>query len=229
MATEAFWENFWDEKANEATDFQATGRGRMDIVGFLYTVRECAMLLGLRPTDRLIDVGCGTGIFALALSPFVKSIEAFDISGTAVDRARKNLSDAPNVSAGVGSITSLPCGNGQFEKALAYSVLQYLAGEDAVAAAFRELARVLAPGGMAVLAGNPDPARRKLVEDEIRANNDEAFAQKSIDLLAKTLWLSAEKLVELAQSAGLAARPVAISPRIQQHTYMFDLVVTKSA
>lgn len=227
MATEQHWAAFWNKKAGETTDFQATGRGRMDVVGFLYTVRECARILDLQPSDNVLDIGCGTGIFALALSPFVRSIVAYDISSQAVQRAKNNLSDADNVVVDVGSITSLPCTADRFDKVLAYSVLQYLGSEDAVLAAFTEIARALRPSGVGLLAGNPDPQRRKMVEDEILSGPDEAVAQKSLAILADTLWLSREKMIELAERAGLQARVVAISPRIQQHTYMFDIVVKK--
>jgi len=110
---------------------------------------------------------------------------------------------------------------------LAYSVLQYLPDEAAVAAALAEIARVLRPGGVGLLAANPDPARRERLVEAIHRKPDAEARRIELDLLDKTCWIATDRLVELARGTGrLRAEALPISPRIWQHFYMFDLLVT---
>lgn len=214
------WAAFWDEKAELPADFAATGRSRLDVVAFLYTVREAARILQLTPHDRLLDIGCGTGIFALALSPQVKHIHVTDISPRMVERAARTLSDLANVTSSHSSIVKLDQPDASFDKVLAYSVLQYLTSEDEALEALREVRRVLRPGGRALLAANPDPARSHLLD----AVGEGGGLQK-IGLADRTLWIAPERLVALAETAGFGAASAPIHPRIWQHFYMYDLVV----
>lgn len=225
-AEKQFWRDFWDAKAGEKTDFRATGRGGMDIIGFLYTVREIARLLDLEKDDRLLDVGCGTGLIALALSPFVRSVTAVDLSQRMLQRVKENVSDAANIEVQEGSLDTLSALDRQcFDKILAYSVLQYLGAEEA-RLGLKEVARAMAPGGRALIAANPDPARRQSLMDAIIMKPDAEARKVEMQLLERTGWFSFEELAEWAGAAGLVARCEPISPRIWQHFYMFDLVLT---
>lgn len=222
------WFAFWEAKAVAGNDFQATGRGLMDVPGYLHTVAEVVRLLDLRQGERLADIGCGAGLIALSLAPWLDRIHGIDISPALIERARHNLEGATNVSLQVGSLTDLPLEEACVDKLLAYSVLQYLGNEAAVAQAMREVARVLKPGGRALLAANPDPARRGAYEAVVRERADQAAAEREIALLDDLLWLSGPRLSELAATAGLTARIEPISERIWQHFYMFDLVLDKA-
>jgi len=226
-AEDGFWQRFWDGKASQVTDFQATGRGSMDVPGFLYTIREIARHLRLRPQDELLDIGCGTGIVALALSPFVARIHAIDISATMVARAENNLSDASNVSTAVGTITITNEPAASYDKVLAYSVLQYLADMAAVERAFVEIAWVLKPGGLALLAANPDPARRDKLVAAIEAKGDADMRRTELDILDRTGWFAGDSLVAVAERNGLTASVLPIHPRIWQHFYMFDVLLRR--
>ena len=198
MADQSFWADFWTQKSQADTDFQATGRGTMDITGFLYTVRECANILALSPQDQLLDVGCGTGIFALALSPMVRDIKAFDLSPGAVERAQGNLSDAENVEAAVGSITAIPAPDASCDKVLAYSVLQYLGDADAVRTALSEVHRVLRPGGVALLAANPEQALWPAYLDRVCGDDADARA-KETEFQKDLLWSESAESEAMAQ------------------------------
>lgn len=222
------WHAFWENKAASSdNDFQATGRGSMDVPGYLYTVAEVVRILDLHQEERLADIGCGAGLISLSLAPWLNHIEAMDISEVLVERARQNLKGMNNVSVQLGNLTSIPLDNKNVDKLLAYSVLQYLGNEETVFQALKEVSRVLKPGGSALLAANPDPLRRDAYESVIRKRSEQPAIEKDIALLDDLLWLSAEKLIELAQEAGLVARVDPISEHIWQHFYMFDLVLEK--
>lgn len=223
----SFWETFWDDKASEQTDFQATGRGGMDVPGFLYTVREVVRILELRPEDELVDIGCGTSIVALCLSPWLKRIHGIDVSSEMVARAKKNISDAENITVGLGTITDTGEQNACCDKVLAYSVLQYLPDIGSIEKAFGEISRILRPGGTALLAANPDPERRDALESVIMGKPDEQMRRMEQSLLERTSWFAREEILAAAEKAGLSGRFESIHPRIWQHFYMFDFVAQK--
>lgn len=222
------WRGFWNAKAETPDDFRATGRGSMDVVGFLHTVGEAARILDLGPDDALLDIGCGTGIMALALAPAVGRVHGIDFSPVMVERARENCQACPSATFATGSITEPGVENGAFNKVLAYSVLQYLPDEGAVSDAFAALARLLPPGGSALYAANPDAARKQTYLARVM-NSDQGAGdrEKTLALVEETLWIAPERLVALAHDHGLEAEARPISPRIWQHFYMFDLVVRR--
>lgn len=229
MAEDFDWAGFWDTKSRQNTDFQATGRSVMDVVGFLYLVRECVRALKLEPRDRLLDIGCGSGIVALALAPHVAAIHACDISPGMVERARRNLADVNNVTLSTGSISDTGQPDEAFDKVLCYSVIQYLPDETALNAAFAELRRVLKPGGLAFLAANPDLERQQAYLDVIDQNSDAAARALNRSLIGKTLWLSPARAKSLAEAAGFIASVGNVHPRIWQTFYMYDLTLQKAA
>lgn len=222
-----FWSDFWADMAGRNTDFQATGRGSMDVVGFLYTVNEAARILDLKPEDTLLDIGCGTGIVPLALAPFVTRIEALDFNPVMVERATENLSDAPNCRVTHASITETGQPDAAFDKVLAYSVLQYLT-DDELNQALREVARVLKPGGRALFAASPDPARREALVSLMREKESPESFKKNMVTIDRLNWADGDALIRMAADAGLAGRIEPIHERIWQRFYMFDLVVTKN-
>lgn len=219
------WAAFWDAKAEEPTDFGATGRARMDIIGYLHTVAEVARTLELAPADVVLDVGCGTGLMTLSVAPFVAQVYAIDISENMVQRARQNLAGFSNVVISKGSITGTLRPDMSVDKVLAYSVLQYLSSEDEIAAAIAEVRRVLRPGGRALLAANPDPRRRRAYDEVLRLDAEER--ERARNAVDSVLWIDGTRLLELAAANGCSAKIQPISERIWQHFYMFNLVLER--
>ena len=99
---------------------------------------------------RALDVGCGAGLTALRLSrrPEISEVVGLDLSPEALRHARRHH---PLVCRG--SALNLPLASGRFDLVTCFDVLQHLPpGGDRRAAA--ELARVLAPGGVALVRSN---------------------------------------------------------------------------
>ncbi len=221
------WIAFWDNRADIEGDFRAIGGGGWEEIGFLHAVREIVQTLDLQKDDMVLDIGCGTGLVSLALSPMVATVRGIDLSPRLVERARINVEGVDNITVDVGSITETGESDSSYSKVLAYSVLQYLDSEDAARRACAEVARVLVPSGRGLLAANPDPQKRELYEERVRTDTPPEHRKAALDILDHVLWVSPERLEELARACGLEAKMAPISPRIWQHFYMYNLIVTK--
>jgi SAM-dependent methyltransferase len=99
-------------------------------------------------TARVLDAGCGYGIYSLMLGKRGFSVDAIDIDSDRVAGLRRSLSELPeaqkHVRTHVGSLTALPFADGSFDRIICPEVVEHIADDQA---ALRELARVLAPGG----------------------------------------------------------------------------------
>jgi SAM-dependent methyltransferase len=102
-----------------------------------------AALVELVGSGRLADVGCGPGHVTRYLATLHDDVVGIDLSPEMVAIAR---SRAPGLSFEVGTMLSLPVADASWAGAvLLYSVIHLTPAERAVA--FRELARVVRPGG----------------------------------------------------------------------------------
>lgn len=108
-----------------------------------------ALFAGLvRPGGTVGDLGCGTGRLAPHLSAHGLVPRGVDLSAEMVRVARR---DHPGHRFEVGDLRALPFGDGELDGALCWYSLMYLAPEER-AAAYAEVARVLAPGAPFVVA-----------------------------------------------------------------------------
>lgn len=111
--------------------------------------------LGVRPGERVLDLGCGFGRHAYEAMRRGAAVVAFDYSTaelkdcTAMFKAiaaeeADRLPDGASGCATNGDATRLPFVDGAFDRVIASEVLEHIPDD---AAAFAELARVLRPGG----------------------------------------------------------------------------------
>jgi SAM-dependent methyltransferase len=109
--------------------------------------------LGLRPGDRVIDMGCGAGRHAFEMYRRGADVVAFDQDGDELAGvlelfgAMKEAGEVPEgAEADIkeGDALALPFADGEFDRVVASEVLEHI-HEDR--AAIKELIRVLRPGG----------------------------------------------------------------------------------
>ena len=103
----------------------------------------------LRPDDRVLEIGCGTGTTALHHAPKAGQILATDISARMIDIARDKARAAgvDNVRFEVSSIDALDASPGQYDVILAHSILHLVAD---VPGTLHQLHRMLKPGGLLI-------------------------------------------------------------------------------
>jgi ubiquinone/menaquinone biosynthesis C-methylase UbiE/DNA-binding transcriptional ArsR family regulator len=110
---------------------------------------ERRFLGALLPRDTtVLDLGCGTGRLAQAISPFVERVVAIDSSLEMVQAAEARLALLPNVQVQRAQMHELPLADRSVDLVLLVLVLHYVSSP---AVALQEAARVLRPGGKLLL------------------------------------------------------------------------------
>jgi ArsR family transcriptional regulator len=106
-------------------------------------------LLALLPSSWAVaDLGCGTGSLAAALAPHVDRVVGVDQSAAMLKAARARTSGFENVELRKGSLLAVPIEDASVDAALLVLALSYVSEPARV---LREMARVLRPGGRAVV------------------------------------------------------------------------------
>jgi len=142
MARSAADLRFWDRVARRyAADPIA------DMEGYERTVERTRHLL--RPTDTVLELGCGTGTTALSLAPHVARMVATDLSGEMIAIAREKAATerCGNAEFAVARPEDAPWPDASFDAVLAFNLWHLVADR---AAALAHVRRVLTPGGLFV-------------------------------------------------------------------------------
>ena len=110
--------------------------------------------LGLRPGDRLLDLGCGAGRHAFEAARRGARVVALDYAFDELPTVTSligamaeagELPGDPHAAAVNGDACNLPFATGSFDRIIASEVFEHVPDDGA---AFRELARILRPGGV---------------------------------------------------------------------------------
>lgn len=103
--------------------------------------------LGLRPGERVLDIGCGIGTTPAALAQAVGrtgDVVAIDLSQAAVEVARADPKRPPNLTFVCGDVAAFPFAPASFDAAFSRFGVMFFADP---AAAFANVRRALRPGG----------------------------------------------------------------------------------
>ena len=120
--------------------------------------------LALRPTDRLLDVGCGTGAAVRAAAATVERAVGVDLSPEMIARARELAVDTGGAEFVVGDSENLPFESGAFTAVLCTASFHHYPDPTR---AMAEMARVLAPSGRLVLADGVADRRAARIADRV--------------------------------------------------------------
>jgi len=164
----------------------------------------------LRPGARVLEIGCGTGLLMSRLADHEGEVVGVDLSPGMLEHARTR-----GLSVHEASATDLPFEDGSFDLAYSFKVLAHIRD---IGDALAECARVLAPGGTAILEFyNPTSLRglrKVLVRDRIsgQLREDQVFTR--FDSLGE-----ARRLVEEAGMRPIGRRGIIVlTPFAQVHS-----------
>ncbi|MCU1678181.1 MAG: Methyltransferase type 11 [Frankiales bacterium] len=133
-------------RASRSSQFFSTTAGRWDAVrADLFGASADLALLGLLDDRWTVgDLGCGTGVIAASLAPYVDSVVAVDGSAEMLHVAAQRLHGASNVDLRGGQLEQLPVADGELDAAVLFLVLHYVTDPGR---ALAEAGRALRPGG----------------------------------------------------------------------------------
>ena len=103
----------------------------------------------LKPTDSVLEIGCGTGTTAIHHAPAVAHLRATDISEGMLEiaRVKARVAEINNIDFEVTSIDNLSAAPSSFNVILAHSILHLLPRVDQVLLKLHDL---LKPGGLLI-------------------------------------------------------------------------------
>ena len=118
-----------------------------------YLARTLSVLqewAAIHPTERVLDVGCGTGLFEqrVLTREGAREMVGVDLSPKMLAEARTNLHAAGNVRFVQADAAALPFAESRFDVVVSASAFHYFS---APREALQEMRRVLKPGGRLVI------------------------------------------------------------------------------
>jgi ubiquinone/menaquinone biosynthesis C-methylase UbiE len=139
------------ERRTKSQEFFSSSAGqwdrvRDDLFGDRFHLAALAALA--EGTWTIGDLGCGTGQVSAALAPFVARVIAVDASAAMLQAARKRLGGVDNIELRRGELEALPIDDARLDAATLMLVLHHVPEPER---ALGEIARVLKPGGRAIV------------------------------------------------------------------------------
>ena len=148
------------------------------------------------PGQRWLEAACGPGVVARALAPLTGEVRGVDLTPRMIELAGREAAHLQNVSFAVGDATHLPDPDGAYDGVIARFTIHHVPVPRRLV---DELARVVKPGGVVVLAdhvADDDPAAAAWAQEIERLRDPSHWASLTLGALRD---LGAQAGLELEQ------------------------------
>ena len=129
-----------------------------DIINPLFwtiSMRECALdIFNIGHTDKILDVGCGTGFGTEGLLNRAPNIHGIDQSIHQLNKARKKFSKPSLIPLYIGDAENLPFPDGTFDAAWSSGSIEYWPNPIET---LSEIRRIVKPSGKVLIVGPKKP------------------------------------------------------------------------
>ena len=164
-------------KSSEIERYAQKTEKEPEIVAFLFPAIE-EFFKSYIPGKAVLDIACGKGVYTYRAAQYgAKSVYAFDINKEMVQLAKQFTSQYTTVSVCVGNVKNMPYNDNMFDIALGIHTTVALPS-DACISLFKEIHRVLVPGGKAMLNCHVKAAFEKLI---VRSGGNKEILEKQIN------------------------------------------------
>ncbi|MFB6112941.1 MAG: methyltransferase domain-containing protein [Halodesulfurarchaeum sp.] len=151
---------FLEDKARARVFYKYLSKIYDQVNAFIFTERmrgEALEMLALEESDRVVDVGCGTGFGTEGLLEYTRDIYGLDQSPHQMAKARERLGPSTSVEFSLGDAENLPFRTDSFDAAWSSGSIEYWPNP---VEGLREMHRVVKPGGRVVVVGPNEPHTR---------------------------------------------------------------------
>lgn len=102
----------------------------------------------IKDEDSILDFGCGTGRLTEFMAKDFKKVVGVDISATMIAQAKARLKDLKNVELLEIDGAFIPLPDSSIDNVFSYLVFQHIKEREMVENAFKDIYRILSPGGI---------------------------------------------------------------------------------
>lgn len=151
------------------SEWAAIYQRKEDVYARIYQQRRTAALalvdkMALPQSARILEIGCGPGLTTVALAQRGYLVHATDTLSAMTEATRDRASRVGlqhRVMTSIGDVRNLAFPNNSFQLALMIGVTEWL---DSLGQPFKEIARVIAPGGFLIVSSDNTMALHQLVD-----------------------------------------------------------------